>query len=57
MREGKPLCPGCGEAENHEYLNTFSLKFHDMSKVPVQLLICKECGRVFDPRYVKAREV
>jgi uncharacterized Zn finger protein len=57
MSEGKPCCPSCGEAEKHEALNVISLKFYDMSKVTVCLLICRECGTVFDPRYVKQHEL
>jgi len=57
MSEGKPCCPNCREAEKHEALNVISFKFYDLSKVTVSLLICKECGTVFDPRYVRSREV
>lgn len=57
MKDGKPCCPSCGEAEKHEVANLISLRFWDMQKTPLQLLICKECGTVFDPRYVKDHEV
>lgn len=56
MSEGKPCCPYCREAENHEVLNLISLRFYNMEKTPVELLTCKECGTVFDPRYVRERE-
>lgn len=57
MSDGKPCCPMCREAENHEPLDIIKLRMFPMQKVPVALLVCKECGTVFDPRYVKEREL
>lgn len=52
----KPLCPNCRGSE-HDPLDIVRLKLHDMVKEVVNLLICKECGTVFDPRYVKDHEL
>lgn len=53
---GKPLCPSC-KGEEHEPMDVIRLKLHNMVKEVVTLLICKDCGTVFDPRYVREHEL